>query len=145
MGGLWTVLASGEQTGGSYCMIEQLLPQGPAAPPHLFADRDEVFYILDGEATFLLGDRVEKASKGALVFIPRGTVHGFRVDSPTMSVLNLHTPAGFERLLPVTGQPATERSLPPKDIKAKDVDQQVLSMIMGEIGMRRLAVADPLS
>lgn len=143
-GGLWTVLASGEQTGNSYCLIQQLLPQGPASAPHLFVDRDEIYYILDGQGTFFLGDRVETAEKGALVFIPRGTVHGFRVDSPTMLVLNLHTPAGFERLLPHTGQPATERRLPPQDMKTRDVSREVVTRIMGEVGMRYLAVADPL-
>lgn len=143
-GGLWTVLASGDQTGNSYCLIEQLLPQGPAQAPHHFVDRDEVYYILDGQGTFFLGERIEKAEKGALVFVPRGTVHGFRVDSPTMLLLNLHTPAGFERLLPHTGQPATERALPPKELKVKDDNNTIVAMIMGELGMHKLAVSDPL-
>ncbi len=35
---------------------------------------DEMFYVLDGSGDFLLGDRIETASKGAPVFIPRGAV-----------------------------------------------------------------------
>ncbi|KAI9778125.1 MAG: hypothetical protein M1816_004260 [Peltula sp. TS41687] len=136
MRGLWTVLASGQQTGNSHCLLERLLPQGPAAAPHLFVDRDEIYYILDGQGTFLLGDRIETSEKGALIFIPRGTVHCFRVDTPTMLIFHLHTPVGFERLLPCLGQPATDRSLPPSDLTAHDVNGEIVAMIMSEIGMR---------
>jgi len=95
-GGLWTVLADGAATDGSYCLFEQLIPKGPAAPPHMHRDMDEVFYMLDGEAEFLVGNRRETARKGTLVFIPRGTVHGFRVVSDGARFLNLYTPAGFD-------------------------------------------------
>src|SRR5947209_7104264 len=74
-GGLWTVLADGAATNGSYCLFEEMLPKGPAALPHMHRDMDEVFYMLDGEAEVLIGDRREIGRKGALVFIPRGTVH----------------------------------------------------------------------
>ena len=81
VGGLWIVLADGASTGGSYCLFEETMPNGPAAPPHVHEDMDEVFYMLDGEAEFLLEDRREVAREGAMVFIPRGTVHAFHVNS----------------------------------------------------------------
>ena len=56
---------------------------GPAAPPHVHQDVDEVFYVLDGEVEFLIGDKRRAARKGALVFVPRGTVHGFRLSAKT--------------------------------------------------------------
>ena len=143
MGGLWSVLASGEQTGGSYSVLEQILPQGPAAPPHQHETMDEVFYLLEGNATFLLGDRVQVAGKGAFVFIPRGTVHGFRVDSPTARLLNLYTPAGFERMLPLLGQPTRQQTLPPPGKPFKDVPPERVAALFEEIGMRSLAVPDP--
>jgi quercetin dioxygenase-like cupin family protein len=52
VGGLWIVLADGASIGGSYCLFEETMPKGPAAPPHLHEDMDEVFYMLDGEAEF---------------------------------------------------------------------------------------------
>ena len=143
MGGLWSVLASGDQTGGSYSLLEQVLPQGPAAPPHVHEGMDEVFYLLDGEATFLLGDRVERAGTGSFVFIPRGTVHGFRVDSPSVQLLNLYTPAGFERTLPLLAQPTEQRTLPPAGLAPRDVAPERRSALFEEIGMRALAVPDP--
>jgi quercetin dioxygenase-like cupin family protein len=59
--GLWTILASGKQTGSSYSLIEQRLGQGPVYSPHMFSDKDIVYYILGGEMTFLLcADRNSK-------------------------------------------------------------------------------------
>jgi quercetin dioxygenase-like cupin family protein len=37
--------------------------------------------VLEGEAEFLAGDVREVASAGTLVFIPRGSIHAFRVRS----------------------------------------------------------------
>lgn len=143
-GGLWTILASGEQTGKSYCLIEQRLRKGPVAAPHIHADSDEIYYILDGEMTFLLGDRIESASKGALIFIPRGTVHCIRVDSDEAHCLNLHTPSGFEKLLELLGTQAAEKTLPLPSFKDKRVDAGTRSRLLKDIRMRSVAVADPL-
>ena len=83
VGGPWGVLADGAATNGSCSLIEQLMPLGPQAPPHVHEGMDEVFHALDGEAEFLLENCTEVACKGALVFILPGTVHGFRVTNWT--------------------------------------------------------------
>lgn len=142
-GGRWSVLATGEQTAGTYCMFEQLMPNGPAAPPHLHADMDEVFYVLEGDATVLMGDRLVAVRQGGLVFIPRGTVHGFRVDSPVARLLNLYTHAGFERSVALLGGVATAPGLPPAGWTPPDMPQERRETLFEEIGMRVLAVADP--
>ena len=80
-------------------MFDEVMPHGPATPPHFHAAMDEVFYVLDGTAEFVLGDRRQTARVGDTVFGPRGTVHGLQVTSATARFLNLYTPAGFERML----------------------------------------------
>ena len=102
-----------------------------------------MFYVLDGTMTFLLGDRVENAGRGALVFIPRGTVHGFRVDSSKARLLNLYTPAGFERSIIELDQPAPARTLPPPDWTPPRIAPERQAALFDELGMRRMAVADP--
>ena len=64
------------------------------------ADEDDVFYVLDGELTFLLDDGEEAAPAGTFVLVPPGVKHTFRnaLDRVTR-VLNIHTPAGFDRRL----------------------------------------------
>jgi mannose-6-phosphate isomerase-like protein (cupin superfamily) len=58
---------------------DRQLPPGEAGPPlHLHPHTDEAFYVADGDATFLLGDREVPVTAGGLVFVPRGTAHTVR-------------------------------------------------------------------
>ena len=61
---------------GSYVVLLGTFPAGDPAPPfHVHPHTDEAFYIAEGEATFLLGDRELPLGAGSLVFVPRGTAH----------------------------------------------------------------------
>jgi len=61
---------------GAYDAIVGVFPpRGPAPPLHLHPDTDEAFYVAEGDATFLLGDREVSVTSGGLVFVPRGTAH----------------------------------------------------------------------
>jgi len=52
------------------------IPAGaPGAPPHVHENEDEIYFILEGTAHFLLGDRVETAGPGDTVILPRGEFH----------------------------------------------------------------------
>jgi oxalate decarboxylase/phosphoglucose isomerase-like protein (cupin superfamily) len=64
------------ETQGAYVVIVGAFPPGQTAPPlHVHPHTDEAFYIGDGNATFLLGDREVPATAGGLVFVPRGMAH----------------------------------------------------------------------
>lgn len=131
---LWLMLATSEQTGGAYTLIEQLCPRGSGPPPH-WHEQHELFYVLDGEVTFLTGDDERRlAGPGSFVFIPSETVHSFRVDSETCRLLNGYTPAGFEKLIYALGMPAEARTLPPKGID-KPIDFRIAGPLFAEIGM----------
>ena len=108
MHGRWTVLASGKQTGGSYCLLEVKFQQGLAVPPRLYKERDEMFYVFGGELSFLLNDRVVKAKTGSMVYIPSGTVYAAHVNSEEAHLLNLHTKSGFEELLELVSSRSAE-------------------------------------
>jgi len=61
---------------GAYVAVVGVFPPGEPAPPvHVHPDTDEAFYLAEGNATFLLGDREVQASGGDLVFVPRGQAH----------------------------------------------------------------------
>ena len=146
MGGLWSVLMDGDHSDGSYSLIEQLMPPGPQAPPHLHEGADEVFYILEGEVEFLLENRIERAGKGALVFIPRGTVHAFHVTGARpCRALNLYTPGGFERTLAAFAQPTETRTLPPAGWHGPTVPEEQRRALFADIGMRPVAVPNPFA
>jgi len=128
MGILWTMLATAEDTNGAYSCIEELIPQGPAAPPHIHEAADETFYILEGEATFFVEDQPIKATAGSFVSIPRGTKHAFQIDSETVRLLNTYVPAGFEYMIMATTVPAEARTLPPASMPLPEREQSNLTM-----------------
>lgn len=147
---LWIQLATGTQTDNAYTLTEMLFAHGNAAAPLSYGSRDEIYYILDGNAAFLLGDHVEQATNGDFVFIPRGTVFALRVDSQSMRALVWHTPSGIiEGTLPIMmtgGQSAGQkRSLPPpEDLKRPQVDLATFVAQARALGINLLAVKDPL-
>ena len=70
-GGLVTVKASTQQSGGRFALTEQLFPRGMATPLHSQPEDDESFYVLDGEVTFYLEDgQPIPASAGSFVHVP---------------------------------------------------------------------------
>ncbi len=118
-GGLLFIKASREQTGNQFCLSEQLMPRGMSTPIHIQPDEDEVFYVLEGQITFYLDGDLIPGPKGALVCIPRGAAHGFRVESETARFLVLNTPAGHEGWFRAAGEPADSLTLPtePHDVE----------------------------
>ncbi len=86
-------LATGEQTGDAFCLVDEVAPRGMSVPLHRHADDMESFYVLEGEMTLFVGDGPGvKAPAGTFAHVPGGTVHGFRVESERARYLILTTP-----------------------------------------------------
>ena len=78
--------------GSDYAVVEQLLPGGVETPLHVQREDDETFYVLEDDVTFFAGDERRTATAGAAVHVPKGTPHGFRVESEQMRMLDVTTP-----------------------------------------------------
>jgi quercetin dioxygenase-like cupin family protein len=116
LGTLVIMKATGEQTGGAFGLIDNLMPAGFASPYHMHRNEDESFYVVEGEMTFYLGEERVKAEAGAFVYGPRGVPHGFEVDGPEPArILLQNYPAGFEGFPVEVGEPAKELSIPPAE------------------------------
>src|ERR1700728_2711315 len=76
-GGTYTVLVTGEQTGGRYCLIDMLVPPGGGPPPHRH-DFEEMFSILEGEIELTFRGETHKAGPGVTVNIPANAPHQFK-------------------------------------------------------------------
>ena len=113
LGELLTVLASAEQTGGAFSLIEERLPRGAEPPPHVHHREDEAFFVLEGSLTVRVGDAVFPATAGSFVFCPREVPHLLTVESDEVRMLTLCTPGGVEQLFMELGEPAQARTLPP--------------------------------
>src|SRR5689334_16166656 len=74
-------LATGEKTGGAFCLVDERGIRGESVPLHRHPDDMESFYVLEGELTLYVGDRAVRAPAGSFAHLPGGTVHGFRIES----------------------------------------------------------------
>ncbi len=138
-GQLWSVLADGARTDGSFSMFEILAPRGAGVPPHLAVETDAFYYMLDGAVDMLLGDEVRTAGKGDFVFVPKGTPHARRVVSDNARLLHLRAQAGFERVLELFGK-RTEASTLPAGWRAGEVDQTRARRLLDDLGLRPVAM-----
>ena len=69
--------------------------QGPGAHSH---PEDDVFYVIEGTMSFLVGSEWRDCPHGCFVLIPGGTTHDFQNRSDARAgVLNISVPGGFER------------------------------------------------
>lgn len=139
---LWTVLASAEQTGGSYSLMEELCSLNSGPPPHTH-EQDEMLYILEGEVTVIAGSETTRAKAGTLAYIPAHCVHSFRVDAHETKLLNFYFPGGFEKVITDFAVPAKSRTLPPADAKDTATPAQRKALFQ-RVGMHPVALPDVL-
>ena len=109
VGDTMTLKATGESTGGSLVLLENVTAPGGGPPPHLHEREDEFFYVLDGSFEIRIGDDVHALGPGGVAFVPRGTVHNFRNTADTPSrILVGFTPGGIENFFREAGRPAVD-------------------------------------
>jgi mannose-6-phosphate isomerase-like protein (cupin superfamily) len=85
-----------EVSGGSFTLFEEVPPLADT-PLHVHRNEDELFYVLEGEHVFQIGDEEHRVGPGGLVFAPRGVPHAQRRVVPGQGrELVLTTPGGFE-------------------------------------------------
>ena len=99
LGGEIVFKARGAQTREALTVFEAANAPGQGPPLHVHSVLDEMIYVIDGTIRVRLEDRVEQATAGACVFIPRGTPHTWAVVSDrTARLLVVVAPAGLEQL-----------------------------------------------
>lgn len=77
--------------------------EGPGAHQH--EENDEVFYVLEGTMSLLVGNQWIDADKGTFIRIPAKTIHDFKNKTGQRAgVLNFFIPGGFERNMPAIVQ-----------------------------------------
>ena len=73
-GDTYTILISGRDTAGRYCLIDMHVPPGGGPPPHRH-DFEEMFTVLDGEIEFTFRGRKAVAKAGETVNVPANAPH----------------------------------------------------------------------
>lgn len=93
--------ADGDESAGKYSISEWWLEpysKGPGAHRH---DEDDVFFVIEGTMSFLIGEEWKEAPKGTFVLAPGGVTHDFENRSGVRAgVLNFSAPGNFEQHMP---------------------------------------------
>jgi quercetin dioxygenase-like cupin family protein len=119
-GSLAVIKATAADTGGQMSIVEITEPPGAEAPLHVHHIEDEGFWLLEGDATFEVGDTVIEAHAGDYVFGPRDIPHRFSVGDAGCRMLFIFMPGGMEKMIVAMSEPAASRTLPPPSQEEPD-------------------------
>src|SRR5579859_1419194 len=110
--------ADGTETRSRYAISEWWLAphtKGPGAHSH---PEDDVFYVVEGTMSILVGHRWIEAKKGSFVLAPGGVKHDFENRTAKRAgMLNVSVPGDFEDDVPSIA--AWFRTRSPKDSRTK--------------------------
>jgi quercetin dioxygenase-like cupin family protein len=117
-GGTYTILLTGKDTAGRYCLIDMLVPPGGGPPPHRH-DFEEMFTILEGEIEFTFRGAKSVVRAGETINIPANAPHAFRNRSERPArLLCLCSPPGQEEFFMAVGVPVASRTAPAPKLDA---------------------------
>ena len=92
------VKVTADDTKGAYEVCEEWCPAGFASRPHMHTLSHETFYVLQGSATFLLGDEKHDGKPGDLIHIPPGVPHQMVAGEEGVRVLMVYSPGTTEAM-----------------------------------------------
>jgi quercetin dioxygenase-like cupin family protein len=123
-GDTYTILVSGSQTEGRYCLIDMHVPPGGGPPPHRH-DFEEFFHVLEGEIEVTFRGETLVLRAGQTANIPANAPHRFvnAADHPAR-LLCMCAPAGQEKFFLEVGDRVDGRTSPPPEIsKAEQAER----------------------
>ncbi len=116
VGDTYTILVSGSDTAGCYCLIDMYVLPGGGPPPHRH-DFEEMFTILEGEIALTFRGQKSVGRAGETVNIPANAPHSFKNTSEQPArLLCMCAPAGLDEFFKQIGDPVGSRTAPPPNL-----------------------------
>jgi len=113
VGDTYTVLLSGTDTAGRFCLIDMYVPPGGGPPPHRH-DFEETFVLLEGELETTFRGAQRTVRSGETIHIPANAPHQFHNSSAQPArMLCICSPSGQEEFFKEVGTPVATRTTPP--------------------------------
>lgn len=115
-GDTYTILLTGEDTAGRFCLIDMYVPPGGGPPPHRH-DFEETFTLLEGELETTCRGKKLVVRAGETINIPANAPHQFRnASNAPVRMLCICSPAGQEKFFMEIGVPVPTRTSPPPEL-----------------------------
>jgi quercetin dioxygenase-like cupin family protein len=120
VGDTYTILLTGKDTAGRYCLIDMLVPPGGGPPPHRH-DFEEMFTVLEGEIEVTFRGAKSVVRAGETANIPANAPHEFHnMSERPARLLCMCSPSGQEEFFMAVGIPLASRTAPPPKLDAAD-------------------------
>ncbi len=116
-GDINSILASKDDTGGTYSIVEaRVFPNGGPVP-HIQTREHEGFYILEGEITFTVDGKEIVAKTGTFVHVPPNVTHSFKNKTDILAkMLIILAPGGLEDLFVKVGDEVSDPKIQPSSM-----------------------------
>ena len=112
VGDTYTILLTGDDTDGRFCLIDMYIPPGGGPPPHRH-DFEESFTILEGEIEAAFRGKKSIVRAGETINIPANAPHYFTNASKRPArLLCICSPAGQDEFFLTIGVPVATRTTP---------------------------------
>ena len=95
--GYTTFIKVGDQESGGLTFAESIYEPGWSASAHRHLNRDEMFYVIEGEVEYTVSGQTILQGAGGFLLVPRGSSHALaNVGTGVARQLVIWIPGGFE-------------------------------------------------
>ncbi len=120
------IVAGGEDTGGTYALMETLIPPMGGPIEHIHTREHEAFYVLEGDVTFQAEGNTRVLGPGCFIHLPIGVPHAFKnLGTKPARMLVLVAPAGLEAMVKECGRRVTDTSVLPPPATHEDIERML--------------------
>jgi quercetin dioxygenase-like cupin family protein len=113
VGDTYTILVTGKDTAGRFCLVDMFVPPGGGPPPHRH-DFEETFSLIEGELELTFRGSKSTVHAGETANIPANAPHQFHNSSNQPArMICICAPAGQEDFFAEIGVPVASRTAPP--------------------------------
>jgi quercetin dioxygenase-like cupin family protein len=111
---LVTIRVAASDSPDGLSVLEHRVPHGYSPPLHFHRGEDELLHVLEGEFRVKFKGQEHRVGAGAILLVPKGEPHTFRVESkPEARLLSITVGGDFERFVRALSRPAERSDLPP--------------------------------
>jgi len=136
VGDTYTILVTGKDTAGRYCLIDMHVPPGGGPPPHRH-DFEESFTVLEGEIDATFRGEHHTVRTGQVINIPANAPHQFRNNSERAArLLCLCSPAGMDEFFLEIGVPVATRTTPAPPREADPAAQAKFGALVEKLAVK---------
>lgn len=119
-----TIVASKEDTGGTYSFIECKVFPGGGPVPHIQTREHEAFYLVEGQLTFKVDKESIEAKPGTFINVPPNVLHSFKNETDEIAkLITIISPPGMEQLFVDIGMEVSDTNVKPPRFTKEQIEK----------------------